>query len=61
MRLAAACRALEETDLPLKTIADAVGLATEQNLRRVLQRHFGIGPTDYRSRFGRRDEGDGRH
>lgn len=61
MRLAAACRALEETDLPLKTIADAVGLATEQNLRRVLQRQFGIGPTDYRSRFGRRDEADGRH
>ena len=58
MRLAAACRALEETDLPLKAIAGEVGLATEQNLRRVLQRQFGISPMDYRARFGRGGHGE---
>ncbi|WP_141728505.1 GlxA family transcriptional regulator, partial [Devosia insulae] len=52
LRLAAACRALESTGLPLKVIAEQAGLATEQNLRRVIQRQFGIGPTDYRIRFG---------
>lgn len=53
MRLEAACRALEETSLPFKTIAAAVGLGNEQNLRRVMQRQFGIGPLDYRERFSR--------
>lgn len=55
LRLAAACGALEASDLPLKVIAERAGLATEQNLRRVIQRHFGIGPADYRIRFGRGD------
>lgn len=53
MRLEAACRALEETRLPLKTIAASVGLGNEQNLRRVMLRQFGIGPSDYRERFSR--------
>jgi len=53
MRLEAACRALEETSLPAKAIAGRVGFGTEQNLRRVMQRQFGIGPSDYRARFGR--------
>jgi transcriptional regulator GlxA family with amidase domain len=53
IRLEAACRALEQTDLPLKRIAVSVGLATEQNLRRVIQRQFGISPADYRARFAR--------
>ncbi|HEV2518443.1 MAG TPA: DJ-1/PfpI family protein [Devosia sp.] len=52
LRLAAACRALENTGLPLKVIAEQAGLSTEQNLRRVIQRQFGIGPSDYRIRFG---------
>ena len=51
MRLEAACRALEATDLPLKRIASATGLGSEQNLRRVVQRQFGISPADYRARF----------
>ena len=51
IRLEAACRALTETDLPLKRIATDVGLGSEQNLRRVLQRQFGVGPADYRARF----------
>ena len=51
MRLEAARRALEETDLPTKRIAVAVGYGDEQNLRRVFQRRFGIGPGRYRDRF----------
>ena len=51
MRLEAACRALEETSLPLKTIATQVGHADEQALRRAFQRELGIGPSDYRARF----------
>jgi transcriptional regulator GlxA family with amidase domain len=53
IRLEAACRALEETSLPLKRIAALTGLGSEQNLRRVVQRQFGIGPADYRARFAR--------
>jgi transcriptional regulator GlxA family with amidase domain len=51
MRLEAACRALEETGLPLKTIAANTGYVEEQNLRRVFQRQLGISPGQYRSRF----------
>ena len=51
MRLEAACRALEETDLPIKRIADETGHGDEQNLRRVFQRQLGISPAQYRSRF----------
>ena len=57
IRLEAACRALEETDLPLKRIAAMVGLVSEQNLRRVIQRQFGISPADYRARFASRRHG----
>ena len=53
MRIEAACRALEATALPFKAIAVDVGLRNEQNLRRVMQRQFGIGPSDYRARFSR--------
>nr|WP_050478768.1 DJ-1/PfpI family protein [Herbaspirillum rhizosphaerae] len=51
MRLEAACRALEETDLPLKSIATETGHGEEQNLRRVFQRQLGVSPAQYRSRF----------
>ena len=54
MRLESACRALTETALPLKRIAAEAGLGSEQNLRRLLQRHFGIGPVEYRERFSAR-------
>lgn len=57
IRLEAACRALTESDRPLKRIAVEVGLGSEQNLRRVLQRRFGIGPADYRERFSGRRAG----
>ncbi|SEE60543.1 transcriptional regulator, AraC family with amidase-like domain [Rhizobiales bacterium GAS188] len=51
MRLEAARRALEETDLPTKRIAAELGYGDEQNLRRVFQRQLGIGPAQYRDRF----------
>lgn len=51
MRFEAACRALEESGLPLKSIADAVGYGGEQKMRRAFGRHFGIGPSEYRERF----------
>ncbi|MDH7638223.1 GlxA family transcriptional regulator [Sphingomonas oryzagri] len=51
MRLEAACRALEETDLPLKTVADKAGYADEQQLRRAFQRHMGTNPATHRARF----------
>jgi transcriptional regulator GlxA family with amidase domain len=51
MRLEAACRALEKTGLPLKTIAANTGYVEEQNLRRVFQRHLGVSPGQYRSSF----------
>lgn len=51
IRLEAACRALEQTGLPLKTIAANIGYAEEQNLRRVFQRQLGVSPGQYRNRF----------
>ncbi|QNA98324.1 GlxA family transcriptional regulator [Massilia sp. Se16.2.3] len=51
MRLEAACRALENTALPLKTVAASSGYGSEQNLRRVFQRQLGVSPGQYRSRF----------
>ncbi|USI73524.1 GlxA family transcriptional regulator [Sphingomonas morindae] len=51
MRLEAACRSLEETDLPLKSIAVQSGYGDEQKLRRAFQRQLGTNPTTHRSRF----------
>lgn len=51
MRLEAARRALEETDLPLKSIAAAAGYGDEQKLRRAFHRQLGVSPPQYRSRF----------
>jgi len=51
MRFEAACRALEETTLPLKRIAANVGYGEEQNLRRVFLRQLRISPAQYRERF----------
>ncbi len=51
MRLEAACRALEETRLPLKAIAARTGYGNEQGLRRAFRRALGVSPVDYRSRF----------
>lgn len=51
MRLEAACRALEETALPLKSVAVHAGYADEQQLRRAFQRQFGTTPGTHRSHF----------
>lgn len=51
MRMEVACRALEETDLPLKSIATRAGYGNEQSLRRAFQRQLGISPIQYRARF----------
>jgi transcriptional regulator GlxA family with amidase domain len=51
MRIEAACRALEETQLPLKSVAANTGYGDEQNLRRVFQRQLSISPSQYRGRF----------
>jgi transcriptional regulator GlxA family with amidase domain len=54
MRMEAACRALEDTTLPLKSIAAVSGHGDEQGLRRAFQRMLGISPTQYRERFAAR-------
>lgn len=51
LRLEAARRLLEETDLPLKRVATMTGHVDEQNLRRTFVRCMGVTPSDYRSRF----------
>ena len=51
IRMEAACRALEQTGLPLKRIAANCGYREEQNLRRAFHRRFGITPAQYRLRF----------
>jgi transcriptional regulator GlxA family with amidase domain len=53
MRLEAACRALEDTDLPLKTIAAGSGYGDEQKLRRAFLRHLGVTPATHRARFSK--------
>jgi transcriptional regulator GlxA family with amidase domain len=53
-RMEAACRALESTTLPLKSICAKVGYAEEQNLRRVFLRNLGITPLQYRAQFSER-------
>jgi transcriptional regulator GlxA family with amidase domain len=58
MRMEAACRALESTNLPLKVICVKIGYAEEQNLRRVFLRNFGINPLQYRARFSERGAAD---
>ena len=55
MRLEAACRALEETTLPLKSVAARSGHGSEQGLRRAFQRQLGVSPGQYRERFSVRD------
>ena len=51
MRLEAACRALEESDLPLKTVATLAGYDDEQTLRRAFKRQLGTSPATHRARF----------
>ena len=51
MRVEAACRSLETTQLSLKQIAGTSGFGDEQNLRRAFLRRRGVAPLEYRDRF----------
>jgi transcriptional regulator GlxA family with amidase domain len=47
---AARCK-LEQTVLPVETIAKECGFGNAERMRRTFQRHFEISPHDYRMRF----------
>lgn len=51
-RIDAARRRMEESAAPLKRIADEVGYANVDGLRRAFQRRLGVSPVEYRRRFG---------
>jgi len=50
-RLEAARRLLEESHLPLKSVAGRVGFGCEQSLRKLFIKHMGVAPHEYRERF----------
>jgi transcriptional regulator GlxA family with amidase domain len=52
-RIDAARRLAEESDLPAKRLADAVGYANVDGFRRAFSRRLGVSLLDYRSRFAR--------
>lgn len=47
---------LNTTSLGLQQIARRTGFGSEQTLRRVFSRRFGVTPSEYRSHFGTRDD-----
>jgi AraC family transcriptional activator FtrA len=51
-RVALACRLLEGGDLGIDVVARRSGLGSAANLRSVLKQHVGLGPSEYRRRFG---------
>jgi transcriptional regulator GlxA family with amidase domain len=51
IRVEAARRVLEETDMPIKRIASACGFGQEDRLRRAFARQVGTTPAEYRARF----------
>lgn len=50
-RIDAARRLAEESDLPAKRLADAVGYASVDGFRRAFTRRLGVGLVEYRRRF----------
>jgi transcriptional regulator GlxA family with amidase domain len=52
LRLEEARRRLESAPANLKDVARGCGFADAQTLRRSFHRHIGVGPRDYRERFG---------
>jgi transcriptional regulator GlxA family with amidase domain len=50
-RIDAARRLLEDSSLPLKTLAFEIGFGTLGAMRRAFTRSLGVGPQDYRLRF----------
>ena len=51
MRIEAACRRLEESEMPAKRIAGDCGFGDEERMRRAFLRRLGVNPQDYRRRF----------
>ncbi|ATA57809.1 HTH-type transcriptional regulator CdhR [compost metagenome] len=51
VRIDAARRRIEESNVSLKGLADEVGYANGDGLRRAFHRRLGVGPADYRKRF----------
>ncbi|MBB5816201.1 helix-turn-helix domain-containing protein [Streptomyces collinus] len=60
-RVAAARALLEETDLPVETVAQRVGLSSATNLRRRFHALVHTTPAAYRRSFGHREQGTGSH
>jgi transcriptional regulator GlxA family with amidase domain len=52
-RLEAARRRIEESALPLETLAHDLGFGSGENLRRAFQRRYGVNPDYFRDAFGR--------
>jgi len=52
-RLEAVRLRIEESALPLETLARDLGFRSGERLRRAFQRQFGVNPDYYRDRFGR--------
>jgi transcriptional regulator GlxA family with amidase domain len=51
-RLEAARRRIEESSLPLETLAHELGFGSGERLRRAFRRQFGVNPEYYREHFG---------
>jgi transcriptional regulator GlxA family with amidase domain len=52
-RLDAARRLLEDSSASLKSIARDIGFGSVERMRRAFLKSIGVGPADYRGRFGR--------
>lgn len=51
IRLNVARSKIEQTKLPLKFISEQSGFSSDEQMRRVFQRHLKVSPQDYRERF----------
>jgi transcriptional regulator GlxA family with amidase domain len=52
-RVEAAREMLEASATPVETVADRAGFGSAETMRRAFLRVLGVGPADYRARFGR--------
>lgn len=57
MRVEAARQMLVETTLPVKRVAVKCGFGTEETMRRSFMRAQGVGPMEFRERFGATEPG----
>ena len=51
VRINVARSKIEQTKLPLKLICEQCGFGSDEQMRRVFQRHLKVSPQDYRERF----------